>query len=241
MIRKLPFAFILCSTFLSADDSCTMFQSEAEVGFEQSNFTGSIQAGEEGSTLDMKKDLGISKSKKGLKAMLSRSTTHHKFGFKLEKYEHSGSHKLSQDILFNGAQYATSTLINSQLSLKWAKLKYRYRFTPAFSVGTDINALRFKAMVNDNETKKTIVLPSLGIEYDKELEEGLRFIAKTSSTLTGDSRYLYGYMGVSYDLKVIDCTSLHMGYQYKKLEINADDIHANMEYKGLYAGLAMKF
>ncbi len=244
MIKTYFFPFLLLlTTSLCAQSDKNFFQTEAEIGLERSILTGHIKIGADNnsSRLDIKNDLGIDGSEQGLKAILTRSTTHHKFGFKLEKYEHSGSKKLSQNIIYNGSQYASSSLINSKVSMRWAKAKYRYRYTKDLSIGVDINGMRFKTIVNDDEVKKTIVLPAIGVDYEKELEEGLNFITKASSTLTGNSNYHYAYAGFSYDLKVLHCTCLHVGYQYKKLIIDSKDIDVDLKYQGLYAGLAMKF
>ncbi len=241
MLRKMPLALLLISSSALAQKKCELFQNEASLGFEHSTLSGSLQDSNGGTKLDIKKDLGISQTKTGIKAMFNKSTTHHKFGFKLEKYQHSGSKKLSSNIVYNGSQYATASLINSKISLKWAKAKYRYRFTSDLSLGMDIDALRLTSMVNDDETKKTIVMPAIALEYEYEIEEGLNMVTKGSSSLVGNSKQHYGYAGFSYDLKMIRCTSLHFGYQYKKLELHTDTTDANLKYQGLYAGLAMKF
>jgi len=244
MIKKYPLPFLLLfSTSLWGENHGNFFQTEAEIGLERSQLLGHIKIGSDSNNtkLDIKNDLGVKSSKAGLKAMLTRSTTHHKFGFKLEKYEHSGSKELSSNILHNGSSYAESSLINSEISLKWAKAKYRYRYTKDFSIGVDLNGMRFKTIINGDEVKKTILLPTLGIDYEKELEEGLNFISKASSTIVGKSNYHYAYAGFSYDLKVLNCTCLHIGYQYKNLNIDTDNIDVALKYQGLYAGLAMKF
>lgn len=244
MIKKmlLTFSIFITSTLLAKDNG-NFFQTEAEIGLERSQLLGHIKIGPDNNStkLDIKNDLGVKDSKEGLKAMLTRSTTHHKFGFKLEKYEHAGSKKLSSNILYNGSSHADATLINSEISLKWAKAKYRYRYTKDFSIGVDLNGMRFKTIVNHDEAKKTMLLPALGIDYEKEIEEGLNFITKASSTLIGESNYHYAYAGFSYDLKVLHCTCLHIGYQYKNLNIDTDNIDVALKYQGLYAGLAMKF
>lgn len=242
MLRKMPLALLLISSSaLAAQKKCELFQNEGSFGFERSGLSGSLQDGSGGNKLDIKNDLGISHTTTGLKAMLNKSTTHHKFGFKLEKYKHSGSKKLSSNIVYNGAQYATASLISSKVSLKWAKVKYRYRFTSDFALGMDVDALRLKTMVNDVETKKTLVMPAIALEYAHAVEEGLNFIAKGSSTISGNSKQHYGYAGIAYDLQMLGCSCLHLGYQYKKLDIHADKINAKLKYQGLYAGISMKF
>ena len=244
MIKKLLLPLIcVLSTSVLAKEKGNFFQTEAELGLERSQLSGYIKIGSENNStkLDIKNDLGINSSKASLKTMLTRTTTHHKFGFKLEKYKHSGSKKLSSDIVYNGSEYANATLINSEISLKWAKAKYRYRYTKDFSIGIDLNGMRLKTMVNDDTVKKTLLLPALGIDYEKELEEGFNFISKASSTIAGASNYHYAYAGLSYDMKVLNCTCLHLGYQYKNLSIDTDEIDVNLKFQGLYAGLAMKF
>jgi hypothetical protein len=237
----MPLALLLISSSALAQKKCELFQNEASFGFEKSALSGSLQDESGGSKLDIKNDLGITHTTTGLKAMFNKSTTHHKFGFKLEKFKHSGSKKLSSNIVYNGSQYATASLISSKISLKWAKAKYRYRFTEDFALGLDLDALRFKTMLNDEETKKTIVMPAIALEYMHPIEEGFSFITKASSTISGNSKQHYGYAGLSYDLKMLGCSSLHIGYQYKKLNLHTDKIHADLKYQGLYAGLAMKF
>jgi len=241
MMKKVFFSCLpFFSPSLYAACSGNFFQTNAEIGLERSQLSGTIQT-TNGTKLDLEKELGLSHSTAALKAMLCRKTTHHQFGFKLEQYEHSGSKKLSSNILFNGSQYATASLINSKVSLKWAKLKYRYRYTKNLSLGVDLNGMRLKTIVNENEVKKTLLLPALGIDYTKPIEEGLNFIAKGSSGVLNDSNYHYAYAGFSYDLKLLRCSSLHVGYQYKALNLKNDNFHANLKYQGIYAGLAMKF
>ena len=212
----------------------------ADVGAQRTALSGSLSLGK-GTVLDVKKDLGINKAKMGLKTMISRATSHHKFAFKIEKYKHIGSKKLSSKVLVNGASLATASLVSGKVSLKWAKAKYRYRFTPSFSLGSDINALRVKAMIHQKENKKTLFLPAVGVDYEKPLEEGLNIIANASTTVGGTSIYHDAYAGLSYDLKLIHCSALHVGYQYKDLHIHSGLIDADMKYQGLYAGLSMKF
>ncbi len=244
-MRKSILLFLLLMTAASlfADSSKNFFQTEAEIGLERAMLDGHIRIGSDqnSSNLDLQNDLGMMHATGGLQAILTRSTTHHKFGFKLEKYEHSGSTKLSQNILYNSSAYATASLISSKFCMKWAKLKYRYKVSQTFSAGIDLNGMRLKTLVNENEYKKTLVLPALGIDYETMLEEGLQFIAKASTTIANNSNYHYAYAGLSYDLKILHCSALHIGYQYKNLEINADEIHTDLTYQGLYAGLAMKF
>lgn len=244
MLKKLLLPFIFfTSNALWAQEDGNFFQTEAEIGLERSQLSGYIKIGDENNStkLDIKHDMGIKSSKAGLKAMLTRSTTHHKFGFKLEKYKHSGSQKLTSNILYNSSSYAEASLINSEISLKWAKAKYRYRFTKDFSLGVDLNGMRLKTMVNEEEVKKTLLLPALGVDYKRELEEGFNLITKASSTIAGKSNYHYAYAGLSYDLKLLNCTCLHLGYQYKNINIKSDNIDIKLKYQGLYAGLAMKF
>jgi len=244
MIQKMLLIFsIFLSCELLAKGNGNFFQTEAEIGLEHNQLAGHIEIGldNNSSKLDIKNDLGINHSKNTLNAMLTGSTTHHKFGFKLEKYKHAGSKKLTSNILYNGSSYADATLINSEISLKWAKAKYRYRFTKDFSLGMDLNGMRFKTVLNENEVTKMILLPAVGIDYEKELEEGLNFISKASTTFVGTSTYRYAYAGFSYDLKLLHCTCLHIGYQYKNLHINRDNLDLALKYQGLYAGLAMQF
>jgi long-subunit fatty acid transport protein len=243
MLKRLVFISLSFNApSLFAECQGNFFQTNAEIGLERSQLTGDIKVGDaQSSRVDIKDDLGINHSTAGLKAMLSRATTHHKFGFKLEKYEHSGSKKLSSNILYNGSSYATASLISSKVSLKWAKIKYRYRYNNKFSFGVDMNGMRLKTMINENESKELLLLPALGVDYEKELEEGLNFIAKGSSSITGDSNYHYAYTGFSYAIKYLDCSCLHIGYQYKSLAIKTDKMDANLKYQGLYAGIAMKF
>ena len=242
MSAKILFVLFLLFSSLFAKEECNLFQTEGELGFERSELSGTFKVGgDDSTTLDTQKDLGMQKSTARLKAMMSKSTTHHKFGFKLEKYKHSGSKKLSSNIIYNGSQYATASLIKSKISLKWAKLKYRYRFTPDFSLGIDLNGMRLKTMVNENKKKKTLLLPAIALEYQKELEEGLNFIIKGTSTAPNENSHHYGYVGFSYNMKILGCSCLHLGYQYRDLKINSDDIHANLKFQGLYAGLSMKF
>ena len=243
MIKKIPLTFLLLSGTLLAKDKCSLFQSEVDFGASLNQLDGYIKIGDTASStkLDIKKDLSITKQAASLKTMFSHSTSHHKFGFKLEKYVHSGSKKLTSNIVYNSSLYATATLINSKISLKWAKLKYRYRFTKNFSFGADVNALRFKTIVNKNETKKTLLVPAIGIDYEKELESGFGLITNASSTIAGETSYHHAYAGLSYDLKLLHCSRLHLGYQLKNLSINRGKIDLNLKYKGLYAGIAMKF
>ncbi len=242
MLKRVVTFFFISSASLFAQTKGNFFQTEAEIGLERSLLNGHIHIGNDtNSTLSLKDDLGITHQTAGLQAIFTRLTTHHKFGFKMEKYSHSGSKKLSTNIIYNGSQYATASLVNSKVALRWAKAKYRYRFDETLSIGADINGFELKAIVNEDESKKRLILPAIGFDYEKMIEEGLNLIAKASATLLTTSKYAYGYLGFSYDLKLLHCTCLHMGYQYKHLDINENTFKADLKYQGLYVGLGMKF
>ena len=227
---------------LSAFECKAFDKASLEVGGLRGSFDGYMQVGKESATkLDLKNDLDLQGSKNSIQASLQSGSKKHKFGFKATKFKYSGKKKLSKNILFNSENFAKATIVKSKLDIRWAKAKYRYVAYDSLSIGLDLNALRLKSQINETKYKKNILIPALAVDYDIPLAADLSLVTKSSLTLFGKSRYTDGYAGLAYKMPFQNCSSLHIGYQASSFKINTSKLKSKLNYKGLYAGVRVKF
>lgn len=184
---------------------------------------------------------------KSIKTSLRKETSKHSYSFQLENIDHKKDKKLSTNILKNSSRFASLSLKKSNIALKWAQVKYRYKLTKNFSVGTDLNAIESKVYMGSNQDediieKKRVFIPSFALEAKKRLDDHLELLAKISSTITdSSSTYFYQYAGFSYKIPFKKNTKLHFGYQEKDLKIVTDTIKESLNYDGFYAGIGFRF
>ena len=240
ILKFLTISTITLST-LNAFECKAFDKASLEIGGLRGSVDGYIQVGDGATKLDLKDDLGLSGSKNSIQAAITSGSKKHKFGFKATKFKYSGKKKLSKDILINSENYAKATILKSNLDLKWAKAKYRYLADESLSIGVDLNALRLKSKINDKNYKKNLIIPSVAVDYDIDLASDLAFVTKTSLTLFGKSRYADGYVGLAYKLPSKNCPSIHLGYQVNSFKIDTSKLKSKLEYKGLYAGVRVRF
>ncbi len=189
----------------------------------------------------------VKKKSYNIKTSLNVKSKKHQYSFQLEKMDHRRKKKLSSDILRNGARLATMSLKKTNISIKWAKFKYRFNLNENISIGADLNAIESKVYSGsrnkkDITHKKRIFIPSIAIDAQKSLDEHLEILAKISSSIKkNSSKYLYKYAGFSYKLPFRKATRVHFGYQSKTLNIITKEINEALHYNGLYTGVAIKF
>ncbi|OQX74054.1 MAG: hypothetical protein B6D59_03605 [Campylobacteraceae bacterium 4484_4] len=204
-----------------------------------------------GERIDIKKDLKNDESDMILKPSLSFGSQKHRFNFSFEEFKNTSRTELTEDIIYNGALFASQTFVNSSIKMAWAQIQYLYQIHPNFAVGLSIDGIKLDSILSDDGVQqerytKILILPGINLEGRTTLFEGFDLIGKLSSAnaiSSGNSFYAYG--GIAY--KIIDktkyfcCTDLHLGYQYKRLEIDTDTFEGEFEYSGLYAGIAIRF
>ncbi len=242
MIVRYILIIFLFVTILDAKSCNTFSDTSLQTALENNKLSGYIDIKDDGKKrLDFHKDLGLSKIKNSISALLKKGYSKHSVSFKLNHYKYQGTSKLTDDIVKNSAFNATSTMVKNELDLKWAKASYRYHYTKNLSIGADFHGLRLYTLVNGTSYRKILFLPAVGVDYSFDVEDDFRVITKTSGTITPNNRYFSQYMGFSFDLGLSHCTSLNIGYQYKNLYLNTDKYKSDLKFSGLYAGIAVKF
>src|SRR5262245_10358225 len=82
-----------------------------------------------GSTIDFKKDLGLTDTHFGEVQLTLRPATKHKFRFQLIPISYrTTNHTLTRTLIFNGQAYSVGIFVNSELDWKAYRLAYEYDF-----------------------------------------------------------------------------------------------------------------
>ncbi len=191
--------------------------------------------------LSLENDLNLKQSKDHLSAKLQRNFKHHKFGFKFSSFNYSGKKKLTKDIIFNSEAFAKASMLQSRLSLKWARGSYRYKVAQGVLIGADLNGIRAKFSLNNKHYHKHIIIPSLALDYKFDLAQDLAILTKTSLTPVGKNRTLDSYAGLAIKLPFHHCSCLNIGYQVSHIKIDKKDFQNELDYKGFYAGITIGF
>ncbi len=242
LLYRIVLIFLLFIANIYAFDCNGSQKGYFEVGGVRGSLDGEMMVGNEDSTtLDLDRDEGLTKSTNNLKAILESGYKDHIFGFKTVRFKFSGKRKLSKDIIFNSDIFAKSTMIRSKLDLRWAQLKYRYRFSKSLNAGIDLNGVELKSAINESRVKDSFLMPSLAIDYNIDLADDLMLVTRTSISPYGDYRYTQGYAGIAFKTKLTNCSMIHLGYQLNQFDINNKAIKASLRYKGFYAGFRVGF
>ncbi len=222
--------------------SCDAFdKSSIEIGANRGSMGGLLGDGKKDSMLSLEHDLDLKKSKNSLSAKLQSGFNNHKFGFKFSSFDYSGKKKITKDIIFNSETFAKASMLQSRLSLKWAKGSYRYKIAEGILVGANLNGLRAKFTLNGKHYHKHIIIPSLAIDYRFDLAHDLAILTKASLTPIGKNRALDSYAGLAIKLPFHHCSCLNLGYQVSHINIDTKGFQNELDYKGLYAGIKIGF
>ena len=104
-------------------------EADASVWSPGANMTVSSESfGIQGSTIDLKKDLGITDQHfPALNVQLRPARSHH-LRFQYVPISFEGSARLNRDVVFNGIRYTVNTPVNSLLDWKAYRFGYQYDF-----------------------------------------------------------------------------------------------------------------
>src|SRR5882762_2794073 len=81
-----------------------------------------------GSTIDLKRDLGVTDQRFPALSLQLRPARSHHFRFQYTPIQYSGTTTISRDLVFNGIRYPTNIPVNSSLDWKAYRFGYQYDF-----------------------------------------------------------------------------------------------------------------
>src|SRR5262245_17797497 len=108
-----------------------MFHIEADASFwnPSADMTVSSESlGIPGSTVDLKKDLGVTDQRFPALSINLRPARRHHLRFQYIPMEYEGSARIQRDLVFNGIRYSLNTPVNSTLDWKAYRFGYEYDF-----------------------------------------------------------------------------------------------------------------
>lgn len=241
--------------FLLAGSTAMAGEFGIGLGYQQNNLSG--DALYEGSVanptkVDLEDTLGMDDSDGTFKPTLYYKSGKHTFSFDYEALSYSGNTTITETIRFGDETYNVSDQVQSNMDLDWYTLGYRYGIYTQdklnVGIGIDINLidteLALKTTFVEESVDELIPLPALALDIAYDFGPASLNANIAGITAGSSGYYVDMYGGFSFDLEdlaSIKGASLDIGYQYKKLDVDVDDLEAQMTFDGLYGGISYRF
>ncbi len=203
-----------------------------------------------GTEIDVVDDLGVDDKKNFWEGRITLELGSHKLRYGYMPMKWDGQKTISQDIVFKGKTYTASTVVDSEMEIKYHRLAYEYdiidtldnRLGIIFEVKYfDINAsLRDTTLVLDESESLDVPLPTVGVAVNV----GLPFLLNVGGEVTGMTLGSYGYMvdaEAMVNFEPLPFVTLSGGYRYLKLHVAVDDDEGDFTLSGPYLVLRAGF
>lgn len=218
------------------------------IGLENARISGVIQ--NNGDQVDLRNDLGLDKDNPAF-AGLTLGAGAHQLSFRYTPYRFSGDSTPSKTFTFDGASFAVSDRLHTDLNLKAYSLDYRYRLfrTPVVQVGvgagvTVLNGtvdITSQSTLNNTHQTFTAPIPTLGLSASAGLPlTGLSVGGDVSGiSMGGNNHYVDAQAAVAFS--PLPLAGIKVGYNYRELRVDANNTLGNIKLSGPYAALFAGF
>lgn len=172
---------------------------------------------------------------------------------RLEFTDLSHTGNLDSNVTWEGHSYNASG--NSELNLQQADLALYYNLLDntlwtTLDVGLNVKYIDASFMISDDtdsfETSKMLLVPMGYVRARAQVPmTGLAFEGDIKYIAYGDSSYYDARIKADYTFEITPVIqpALEIGYRVQKLEIDTDsfDVHADVEFSGVYVGVMARF
>lgn len=157
---------------------------------------------------------------------------------------------LNKSIDFNGETYAVNMPIESTLKLDWYRLGYRYSIVETgkanLAIGANIHIIKadigLVSAATSDFYSQTVGLPILALNGSYQINSMFGIEGMISGITAGSSgNYVQMYGGITANCLLVKNGMWRLGYQYKKLSIDIDDLDGDLKFQGAYLGYRYKF
>jgi len=191
-------------------------------------------------------DVGLKKRDTSIKPTIAYKKNAHNVNFDYEKIDFSGSKVLNKTVVFNNKTYNLGERVSSTMKFDWYRLGYDYSFNENFYAGLDMHLVKsdigLKTNNQSEEYSKTIPIPALVLGGNIGLNERFGLEAKASGMKVGSkASYVNFYGGTNMKCFLTENGSWKLGYQYKKLDLDANKLDGDIKLKGIYLGFNYRF
>lgn len=205
-----------------------------------------------GGSVDFKNDLGL------VDKSFMDYRIHFGDGFRVSYMNigYGGTGTLTQQLDYQGNTYSQSTVVNSNLDLKYARVTFIKPITQFFGMTTklllDIKGFDINAQVTGiDSTTHTIqtaekkfrgVIPTVGFAIDNQLGDNLKIFTEVTGLPLGKYGHFYdGEIGLKYEAP----NNISIAAGYRSFDLNVKDPsngdHAQFKMAGPFANAEYKF
>ena len=230
------------------------FHVELGAGFWNTDADMQITSGAGGTSVDLKKDLGLEDRKFSEFQLVVKPALKHKIRVQLVPISYTQTGTPRTAVVFNGLTYPAGTPVNSTLDWKAWRFGYEYDFVSNFRgfVGmivdvkyTDVNATLTTAGRN-GIASATAPIPALGgiarvymasnLSFTGELT-GFKFPGGWIKSTSGH----YADMDIYAMLNFVDSLGVRVGYRKFDVEYIKDNDTGTFKLTGPYLGVSLRF
>jgi hypothetical protein len=214
-----------------------------------------ITTGAAGTSVDLKRDLGVSDHKIGDFQLIIKPAAKHKIRVELLPINYTQTVVLKTDVIFNGQLHPAGTLVNS--SFDWKAWRFTYEYdavsTPRGFFGTilevrysDVKANITAASLVGAATETKTPVPGVGAIARIYLASNLSFTAELAGfSLPGNLIKSESGHYLDWDtyamLNFADQLSVRGGYRKLSLDYTLTNDQGSFTFGGWYIGAAIRF
>ena len=208
-----------------------------------------------GSTIDFKKDLGITDNRFSELHLVLRPAAKHKFRFQLIPIDYvKTNHTLTRTIVFNGQAYNVGILVNSELNWKAYRLAYEYDFLrrDRWFAGfvfdakyTDVKATVQSQFVTEFAHAQAPV-PTIGGIGRYYVTPNISITGELTGinipdSISKDTKAHYADVDIYGTLNFTNTLGAQVGYRDFDIGYKFDNDHGAFNLKGLYFGVVARY
>jgi len=232
------------------------WESGARVSYWFSSIDGDLRVdgnGIQGTTIDLKNDLGVSNAYMGYVEAYGQFGRHHLMASYVHA-DYSGSTNIPRTLIFKGQTYPAGSLVEAELTFKVMNFEYQYDFLRLENVlaGMSVGVIG-KIMYIEGETSSQAPtlglygqgsfyapIPMLGIGAQLSILENLLGLRGkvTGSNFSGNTFY---EADAAFSLTPLSFIELSCGYRIIKYDYEKDALIFNITMSGPYVGLALRY
>ena len=244
---------------VSNPPSAELYRIEGSAGFWSPSATMSISSeslGIPGSTIDFKKDLGLTDQRFGELHAVLKASRKHKFRFQYIPINYEQRATITRDLVFNGQLYRVGFPVNSELEWKAYRFGYEYDFIVrdrgfgGFILDfkyTDVRAsLATPAHDTPEFAQASAPIPALGgivrvyVVPTVSITGELTGI-KVPSSISEDFRAHYADLDIYGTVNITNNIGAQIGYRSFDVGYLVEQDTGSFKLKGLYFGVVARY
>ncbi len=208
---------------------------QAELEYADIKINGNFKFGENGTSVDISNDLGISNTKGTIIPKVSIKVDAHQGYMSYATNSYSSDNTLKKSITIDNYTYNQGEKINTSIDTNLWIVGYKYNYLLS-NIGFNLNFYNNNMKISSSKSKTVIeldyIFPSLTFDMVHKIKQ-FDFTYGLSYGLSNDVNSFSYYLGFGKELCLIENSNISLEYKSKDFDINDDNFNGKLNYDGI--------